>query len=121
MHWHRNEDSFNVGEDQGFALESRETQCLVLSAFSGLQREGIRFGGIDGGKSSTPLTFITVGRDTGLSKPQNQPELSAGFHMAQIVVQIFPLLNSEEIRIYWNTKRPHHRIFIQNIFYSFKK
>lgn len=62
-----------------------------------------------------------VGRETGLSKPQNHSELSAGFYKVQLVVQMFPLLNSGEIRIYWNTKRPHHPIFIKNIFYSVEK
>lgn len=42
---HRDEDSVNIRENQGFTLESRETECLVISASGGLQREGIGFAG----------------------------------------------------------------------------
>lgn len=40
-----NKNFVNIGEDQGLTLESRETQCLVISASGELQRERIRFPG----------------------------------------------------------------------------
>lgn len=36
MDQHRNEDTVNIGEDQGFPLESKETEYLVINASSGL-------------------------------------------------------------------------------------
>lgn len=40
-----NKNVVNIGEDQGLTLESRETQWLVISASSELQKERIRFPG----------------------------------------------------------------------------
>lgn len=60
--------------ESGFTLESRETECLVISASRDLQREGIGFAEGSWGEDlqlprlSEPR-ITRVGRETGLSKP----------------------------------------------------